>query len=302
MELSVIIPYHKCEESLVRLCDELKAELSCLNLEYEVIFIIDGPQDFSWDNIKRITQSYDFKSFQLTKNFGQHPAIKAGLSISKGSKVVIMDCDLQDPPELISKLLSKMVPGIDVVFSQRLGTYDNFKRRSARKLTGNILKLLYPKTFKIEISSFMLLRRKVVDQILTINNSDHVGLLVDWLNYPSDIVKYSRSARTEGMSSYSFRRLLTHGLEAMSFDLSHLFKILTGFSLIFSSFFGVMGLTALIKILINGSQPGWGSLFVAVSVGFSLCILLLALIGYVVTKSTIYSNKPKFIINYEGEK
>ena len=171
MELSVVIPYHKCEESLVRLCDELKAELSCLNLKYEVIFIVDGPQDLSWDNIKRITHSYDFKSFRLTKNFGQHAAIKAGLSISKGSKVIIMDCDLQDPPELISKSLSKMVVGIDVVFSQRLGTYDNVKRRLARKLTEIILKLIYPKTFKIDIGSFMLLRRKVVDHILTINNS-----------------------------------------------------------------------------------------------------------------------------------
>ena len=301
MELSIVVPYYGCDSSLSNLCERLNSEIKKIQLKSEVIFVLDGPEGGSWELLERTTRSYGFTCIKLIHNFGQHAATKAGLSIAKGKLVVTIDCDLQDPPELISTMLSELTHDTDVIYAKRLGNYDGKKRHLARKISQRLLKKIYPKTFDLDIGSFMLLRNKVVKQILAINSPDHVGLIVNWMRYPSKSIDYQRDVRKNGQSSYNSRKLFSHGLEALNFDLSYFFKISIVTSLIFSSISVMLGLLSFVQAVFLKSSPGWASLFVMVALGFSLTLTLLSLIGYTIAKNESKGKKPQFIIAERGE-
>jgi glycosyltransferase involved in cell wall biosynthesis len=297
IQLSIVIPYYGCENSLVSLCERLKLEIKKIQLNSEVIFILDGTEGGSWDKLESTTKEYGFRSVKLIRNFGQHAATKAGLSLTKGSKIVILDCDLQDPPELISKMLSEMTSDVDVIFTKRRGDYDSKFRKYSRKFLKLAFKSIYPPNFDLNTGSFMLIRQKVAKQILDLNSPDHVGLLVNWFQYSSKTLEYDRGKRHLGKSSYKFKKLFNHGMEALNFELSHFFKLSIAASFIFSLFSLIVGFYSLVRAIILQSSSGWASIFVVVTLGFSLTLTLLSLIGYTVVQNQNALRKPLFIID-----
>ena len=297
MELSVVIPYFGCDSSLEDLCERLHLELANLQMESEVIFVFDGPDAGSWDFLQKTANKFNFKCIKLIRNFGQHAATKAGLNLAKGELVVTLDCDLQDSPELISKLVREMTKDTDVVFAKRLGKYDSKSRNIARRVSRFLIKKIYPKNFDLDIGSFMLIRKKVVKQILEVKGPDHVGLIVNWLQFPSKKIIYEREVRANGISGYNFIKLISHGIEALSFDLSHFFKVAMWASLIFSGFSMILGVVSLIRAVFFDTSTGWASIFVVVTLGFSLTLTLISLIGYAVVQSHNAVKKPMFIID-----
>lgn len=300
VDLSIVIPYYGCEGVLVELCESLQKVLTAVNVSSEVIFVLDGPSGGSWGHLQKTTQEYGFLSYRLTRNFGQHSATKAGLSLSTGSIVIVMDCDLQDPPGLIPELLAKATSEVDVVYAKRKGTYDGFFRRIARKLANGFLKFIYPKGFDLDTGSYMLLKRVVVQEILSIKDNSHVGLIVNWLNYPSASVNYMRDQRTWGKSSYNVRKLFAHGIEALSFNLSYFFRKLIFLSIVGSLIFSFFGIIALIRALTSETSSGWASLFILIAIGFSIVLSLLALVGFTVSDKLSNRHLPTFLIREDG--
>jgi dolichol-phosphate mannosyltransferase len=296
MNLSIVIPYYGCEGSLVELCQSIEQELLAIQIKSEVIFILDGSNGGSWKYLQEVTKSYGYRAFQLTRNFGQHAATKAGLSLSTGSMVIIMDCDLQDPPSLIPMLLSCATDDFDVVFARREGKYDGYTRRLMRKVFSGILKIIYPKGFDLDTGSYMLLKREVVNQILSIKDNSHVGLLVNWLNYPSTSVSYLRDRRTWGKSNYSLRKLFEHGIEALSFNLIYFYRKLIGISVIASILFFSFGVIALIRALTSQTSSGWASIFILLTIGFSVIFTLLSLVGFTVADKLSNRSLPIYLI------
>ncbi len=294
--LSIVIPYYGCEGSLTGLCQSIKTELSDMKIASEVIFILDGSNGGSWKYLQEVTKGYGFLSFQLTRNFGQHAATKAGLSISKGTMVIIMDCDLQDPPSLIPKLVNCATDDVDVVFAKRKGKYDGFSRRLMRDVSDRFLRILYPKGFDLDTGSYMLLKREVVDQVLSIKDNSHVGLVVNWLNYPSSSVDYFRDRRTWGKSSYSFGKLFEHGIEALSFNLVYFFRKLIGISILASILFFLFGTIALLRAFTSQTSPGWASIFILLTIGFSIILTLLSLVGFTIADKLSNRNLPLYLI------
>jgi dolichol-phosphate mannosyltransferase len=296
MNLSIVIPYYGCEGSLVELCQSIEQELLTIQIESEVIFILDGPSGGSWKYLQEVTKRYGFRSFQLTRNFGQHAATKAGLSLSNGSMVIVMDCDLQDPPSLIPILIESASEGVDVVFAKRDGKYDGIQRRVLRKTSRFFLTLIYPKGFDLDTGSYMLIKRPVVDQLMLIHDNSHVGLLVTWLNYPSVSVRYLRDKRSWGKSNYSFRKLIGHGIEAISFNLTYFFRKLLSISVLASIIFTTFGLVALVRALMSQTSTGWASIFVLLTIGFSITLTMLSLIGFTLTDKLSNRNLPQYLI------
>jgi polyisoprenyl-phosphate glycosyltransferase len=299
--LSIIIPYYGCEGSLVTLCQSIEKELSSIEMDSEVIFILDGSSGGSWQYLQQVTKSYGYFSFQLTRNFGQHAATKAGLSRSTGSMVIIMDCDLQDPPSLIPKLIDRATDDVDVVFAKRMGKYDGFSRRVMRKTSRHFLSLIYPKGFDLDIGSYMLLKRQVVDQILSTRDNSHVGLLVNWLNYPSTSVSYTRDRRAWGKSNYSLRKLFGHGMEALSFNLVYFFRKLVGVSILASVLFSLIGAVALLRALTAQTSSGWASIFILLTIGFSITLTLLSLVGFTIADKLSNRNLPIYLIRKDNK-
>jgi dolichol-phosphate mannosyltransferase len=296
-KLSIVIPYFNGDESLVELCNQLKYFIEREKIRTEVLFIFDGPEAGSWDFFYAITQKNGFKALRLIKNVGQHAAIRAGLTISSGDYVAILDCDLQDPPEAIHDLLKKMTDKFDVVYGVRNGNYDGLIRKSLRKGANLFLKAIYPKDFNLDVGSFMLLRKNVVDEILKIQRNNQLGLLVYSFGFPSQTHIYERKRRQYGRSSYSTKKLLNHGIQALDFDLSHFFRLSISFSIIFATGSAISGVIILIRALFANYRSGWASLFVMSSLGFSLSLILLSLIGYSISQSHNDKSRPIFILD-----
>lgn len=301
VNLSVVIPYYGCEESLEELCESLNLALSQFKTDSEVIFVLDGPDGGSWKYLLDTTEKYGYSCYRLTRNFGQHAATKAGLSLSTGSKVIVMDCDLQDPPTLIPDLVARATDEVDVVFARRKGRYDNFLRRIMRKTANSLLKVVYPKEFDLNTGSYMLLKRAVVDEVLAIEDNSHVGLVVNWLNFPSASVSYERDKRARGKSSYSFRELFGHGIEALNFNLAYLFRKLAGISMIASVLFFFVGAIALLRALTSQTSSGWASISILLTIGFSMTLTLLSLVGFTITDKLSNRNLPKYMIRKDNK-
>jgi len=296
-KLSIVIPYFNGDESLVELCNEIEKFIDREKIWNEVLFIFDGPEAGSWEFFKEITQKHGFKNIRLIRNFGQHAAIRAGLTIASGDYVAILDCDLQDPPEVIHELLKKMTSKFDVVYGVRDGNYDGFIRKSLRKSFNIMLKAIYPKNFNLNIGSFMLLRKNVVEQILKIERINQLGLLVHSMGFPSQTHLYNRKKRKYGKSSYNAKKLLNHGIQALNFDLSHFFRISIGFSIIFALGSGLLGLSILIRAIFANFRSGWASLIVVSSLGFSFMLILLSLIGYSISQDLSDKSRPFYILD-----
>jgi hypothetical protein len=143
----------------------------------------------------------------------------------------------------------------------------------------------------------MLLRKNVVEQILKIERINQLGLLVHSLGFPSQTHLYNRKKRKYGKSSYGAKKLLNHGIQALNFDLSRFFTISIGASIIFALGSGLLGLSILIRAIFANFRSGWASLIVVSSLGFSLMLFLLSLIGYSISQDLSDKSRPLFILD-----
>lgn len=208
--LSVVMPVYKSAGCLDTLHQRLTAVLQATGLSYEIIFVEDCGPDDSWVRLLEFASvDHHVRAFQHSKNFGQHAAIATGLSHARGDYVVVMDSDLQDPPELITKFLDSALMGNHIVLSVR-------SRRSGtafRVICSRIVRGGFPLYKRIpngrQLGSFSLLSRRVVDSYLQESDRCNYFLkILDRIPVPTGFVEYDQNARHEGGSSYSLWRLV----------------------------------------------------------------------------------------------
>ena len=138
--ISIVTPVYGCANCLERLHERLVSSLSEISENFEIIMVNDGSPDDAWDRIIQLgKRDGRIKGINLSRNFGQHHAITAGLDYAHGDWVVVMDCDLQDQPEEISKLYRKAQEGYDVVFGRRIARRDNYLKRLGSELFYKVL-------------------------------------------------------------------------------------------------------------------------------------------------------------------
>ena len=143
VELSIVIPIYKAEGCLERLHERLTTVLSSTVPSYEIILIDDSSPDDCWSILKALAiQDTNIRAYRLSRNFGQHAAITAGLEQCQGRYAVVMDCDLQDPPEIIPQLYHQAIQGSEVVLARRKTKRHSFFRRTTSKLYFQLLNLI----------------------------------------------------------------------------------------------------------------------------------------------------------------
>ena len=136
--LSIVSPVYQAEKIVPLLVDRIEKAISTITADYEIILVEDGSPDDSWTVIEAIAKTNSkIKGIKLSRNFGQHPAIMAGLSHAKGEWIVVLDCDLQDQPEEIEKLYNKALEGYDIVLAKRRDRKDSLFKKTTSRLTGN---------------------------------------------------------------------------------------------------------------------------------------------------------------------
>ena len=185
VELSVVIPVYGCEGSLRALHDRLRAVLSCVTESFEIVLVDDCSPDGAWGTIQELARKdHSVKGFRLSRNFGQHAAITAGLAQARGRWTVVMDCDLQEPPEEIPRLYAKAQEGYDIVYTRRSGSPESRFRAAAGRIYMRLRRFVLRTGDATNAGTLSILSRKVVDSFLTLRDKDREYLIVlEWLGF-----------------------------------------------------------------------------------------------------------------------
>lgn len=208
--LSIISPIYKGENMLNELVSRIEKTVYAIVDSYEIILVNDSSPDNSWNKIKDIcSANCKVKGVNLSRNFGQHYAITAGLSVASGEWVVVMDCDLQDRPEEIPNLYQKALEGYDSVFAQRVERQDGFMKRLSSTLFYWVFSFLTESKQDKSVANFGIYHRKVVNAILSMGDSiRYFPIMAQWVGFRKAYLPVQHSERSLGKSSYNFFKLM----------------------------------------------------------------------------------------------
>lgn len=195
---------------LDELVQRITKSVDSITSDYEIILVNDCSPDNSWLKIKELCKKLPrVKGVNLSRNFGQHYAITAGLSKAAGDWVVVMDCDLQDRPEEIPNLYAKACEGYDSVFAQRLERHDTFMKRLSSTIFYMVFSFLTDTKQDKTVANFGIYNRKVVDAILAMGDSiRYFPIMAQWVGFRKYFLPVQHAEREIGKSSYNLFKLL----------------------------------------------------------------------------------------------
>ena len=301
VELSVVIPVYNSAEIFPELHRRLVETLSDTVQSYEIIAVVDGCTDSSAEIIKMHTkENPNLKMVELSRNFGHQTAITAGLELSSGEMVVVMDDDLEDQPELLPKFLSKAQEGYDVVYGIRKKRKVSISRRLAFSFFYRLLNRLSAIDMPYDSGDFCLMKRPIVEALNAMPETNrYIRGLRTWLGLKQVGIEYERGRRPTGQSGY---RLINYIKLAMDGILSFSYKPLTyvsviGFVVASASFLAGMRLIILKFTQESIDVPGWASIMVAVLFIGGVQLISVGILGQYIAR--IYDEvkqRPKFII------
>lgn len=242
--ISFVSPVYKAEKILERLVDEIHKVMLLIGTPYEIILVDDRSPDKSWDVIKQLSREFPVvKSIRLSRNFGQHPAIMAGLAHAKGEWVVVLDCDLQDQPKEVLKLYTKAQEGFDIVLAKRKNRQDSFFKKMTSFVFSKIYGFFTDTQYDNEVANFGIYHSKVIASILEISDSiKFFPLFVKFVGYDSTSIIVEHGPREEGNSSYSVSKLISLAFNSIISFSNKPLKLFVKFGLIISLISFLFGL------------------------------------------------------------
>jgi glycosyltransferase involved in cell wall biosynthesis len=211
MHISIVSPVYKAETIIPELIKRIKESVSKITTDFEIVLVEDCGPDNSWEVIKEQRKLHsELKGIKLSRNFGQHYAITAGLTAAKGEWVVVMDCDLQDQPEEIHKLYIKALEGFDTVLARRADRMDGFTKKLSSKVFSKIYSYFTDSKYDNEIANFGIYNKKVIQAVVRIGDSiKFFPLFVKLAGFKATSVTVEHAERHSGTTSYSLSKLLS---------------------------------------------------------------------------------------------
>jgi polyisoprenyl-phosphate glycosyltransferase len=285
--LSIVSPVYQSAAIVPQLVAQVVQSVAPISNDYEIILVDDGSMDESWDAISaESTKNIKIKGIKLSRNFGQHYAITAGLSAAKGEWIVVMDCDLQDMPSEIIRLHQKAKEGFDLVFAQRMQRQDGFLKVIFSKLFYILFSYLTGTKQDATIANFGIYNRKVIDAILSMQDYiRYFPTMAQWVGYKKAYLPVTHNERSIGKSAYNFRTLIRLAINnIISFSDKPLrLTIKIGFLIASTSF--ALGVYNLAKYLMgNITVTGYASLILSIWFLSGIIIAVLGIIGLYVGK------------------
>ena len=302
--LSIICPCYNEEKSINIFFETIYEELKKTNLDYELIFINDGSKDNTLEKLLELKQSHAFiKIINLSRNFGKEAALTAGLDKTNADLIIPIDVDLQDPPELIHKLIEENNKGFDVVLAKRIdrSNEDFFKSFTAKlfyKFNNKISDLEIPE----DVGDFRLISKKVLNELKKLpENQRFMKGLFAWVGFKTKTITYKREARQKGNSKFNGWKLWNFALDGItSFSTLplrawlYIGVIISLLSLIYGSFI-------VVKTLLFGIDvPGYASLITAILFLGGIQLIGIGVLGEYIGRIYLESkNRPIYIIESE---
>ena len=301
--ISVVIPVYKAEGCLEELYQRLKNSLDTISPnDFEIVLVEDCGGDQSWPMIVDLAnRDARVKGIQLSRNFGQHYGITAGLDHCDGDWVVVMDCDLQDRPEEIPRLYAKAQEGYDVVLARRGQRNDPVLKRFSSWLFYKLFSYLADMDYDGETGNFRIVSRKVVNSFRTMRERlRFFGGLVAWMGFPTASVDVQHDERFAGQTSYTFRKLWKLASETIIAYSDKPLRLSIRFGFMISTLaFGYGGYIVYRALAHDASIMGWSSLIVSLYFLGGIIISILGILGVYLGKAFDETKqRPLYIISH----
>ncbi len=299
--VDVVVPCYGCPQALPELAARLTATLTGLAQSFKIIMVDDRCPKNSWASITAVAaENPHVKGIRLAKNVGQHNAITAGVTHSTADWVVVMDCDLQDVPEELSKMVAALTEGTKIVFAQRIERKDGYFKQLGSRLFHKFLSYMADTQSDPSIANYSIVHRKVINAFLSYAETTRVyPILIKNLGFKTKYVPIETDVRHSGKSSYSLRRLLKLAADiSISFsDKPMWLMIYFGFFVTCFSF--LISIVQFARWLINGSGvPGWTSLILSVWFLGGVIMAMLGVLGVYLAKTFDETKRrPLFVVD-----
>lgn len=302
-EISIVIPVYNEEKNIQELYKRLSTVMNEVTHNYEIIFCNDGSIDTTQDQLKLLAETdKKVKVITFSRNFGQQAAITAGLDIATGEKIITMDADLQDPPELIPEFISKADAGYDVVYGVSEKRNDPYLRKALFHCYYFTMDKFCGQKFPRNVGIFALMKRPVVDTLLQVSERNRfVPALRSWVGYNQTGIPYSKPPRFAGKETQSLSKLFRMGTDAL-FSFSYVpLRITTILGLVVSFIAFLAILNVLYQKLFAGTAIlGWSSPLVSTLFIGGVELIMLGIIGEYLGR--IYDEvkrRPHYVISHK---
>ena len=300
-DLSIIIPIYNEAGNIQVLFERLRNVVRDMNMNVEYVFVNDGSRDNSIDLIKGLAKTNsEVHYLDFSRNFGHQVAVAAGLDYCTGKSAVIIDADLQDPPELIANLVSKWKEGYEVVYAKRRSREgESFLKKFTAKLFYRTLKRITSINIPVDTGDFRIIDRKVIDVLKKMpEQQKFLRGQSSWIGFRQTYIEYDRDERHSGASGYTYKKMLRFALDGIT-SFSNLplrFATITGF--VVSGIAFLLILYALYERLVTKNYvPGWASLMLAVLFIGGVQLISIGIIGeYISRMSSNIRNRPLYIL------
>lgn len=302
MLLSVVIPVFNEEENILPIYNRLRLVVNKLNTDYEFIFVNDGSTDGSQHKLVELSnKDAHAKYIQLSRNFGHQVAVSAGLDFCKGDKIVLIDADGQDPPEVIEKLYLKSLEGYDVVYAKRLQRKGESRlKKFTARLFYRILNRITQIPIPMDTGDFRIMNKRVVEQLRRMpERHKFLRGQVAWVGFTQTSIDYQRDARVAGNSGYNYRKMIRLAIDAITSFSNFPLKLatLSGFLFAFIGFI-LICYTLYSRFIIERYEPGWASQMITIIFIGGIQLIGIGIIGeYISRISDNVKKRPLYIID-----
>jgi dolichol-phosphate mannosyltransferase len=298
--INVVAPIYN-EEGLVKeFVKQVSINLETFTKDYKILLIDDGSKDKSWNEITEICENNrKIIGIKLSKNFGHHYAITAGIHNSDSEWVVVMDSDLQDRPEVIPELFQKATEGFDVVFVNRTNRPESFWYKSLQKIFYFILRVLSGIKFDSNQANFSIINKKVVEAFKQFpEQSRFYGSTIKWLGFKKSYIRAQHGKRFHGKPSYTFKKRIRLASDIILAFSDRPLKFAAYLGLIISLISFIMIGWIIFQVLRDGfSVVGWASLMASIFLIGGMLIFILGIVGIYISKIfNEVKHRPLFVI------
>ena len=301
--LSLVLPIFNEEEVIPELHRRLQEFLVKLALDAEVIFINDGSKDRSLTLLRGLTQNEPrYRILSFSRNFGHQIAITAGVDVARGQAVVVMDADLQDPPEVVLEMVKMWRQGYDVVYGRRgKREGESFFKLFTAKWFYRLFAKMIPIEVPLDTGDFRLMSRRVVVALRELREAHRfVRGMVAWIGFKQTAVVYDRPGRFAGETKYPLRKMLRFAIDGItSFSILPL-RLSTYLGLVICVISVIVGVAALIAHVMGHTVQGWTTTTVLISLFASVQLLMTGILGEYVGR--IYEQVKRRPIYVVGER
>lgn len=301
IDLSIVIPLYNEETNFPVLYDRVKKSVEIVTDNYEIIYVNDG----SFDNTFNLLKDYsandnNLKYISFSRNFGHQNAIFAGIKYAKGTAIIVMDGDLQDPPELIPDLFAKYQEGYHVVYAKRkVRKGESVFKKFTAKAFYRIIKKITSVDIPLDTGDFRLISDKVANELVKLDEKNKfIRGQIAWLGFRQTFVEFDRQERHSGVTKFSIRKMMSFAFDGITSFSNVPLQIATFMGLCFSFVAFLIILYALYsKFILNQVVTGWTSLMISSMFLGGIQLLCIGIIGeYISRIGNDVKKRPSFIV------